>query len=532
MLAIKILTGQQMGKVIPIKEGASFIGRAPECDIILPSNNVSKKHAQFEKQGNLLILTDLKSTNGSFVNGIKVESAKVHPGDKISFHDMVIEVISNGAAAAAGGLIPYVGGNKGGGGENALALSEAQLALAPQLEEEDIIQPYDPPVEVFKKKANRYMETVVLPGVYRLPELLDFQWVIGGFFVLMVVISTSLSVIPLLKILKSSIEEASRRNVYNIVTEMTSKNKDALHKRIFSAVDLDETLRRQGVERAFITDVRGEIILPARYAGKTPTIKNFHTGRKLAGTTPYIDFVDSKNILGIQAIKYYDTKKSIETTRYYSVILYNVDARMMDPNRTLSLFVQTLALSLVAALIMYFFVSRLISYPIRVLNNQIDHKLRTGEDVLKSPFQYRPLQKLYSNLNSALNRMPENDGGNQQVFEYDRSREMQNIVELMADPAVAIRASDDVIEGYNSGFEYRTGLKNMAGTSVSQITEQALKLAIQDLIDRVKETPDDIVHNNDFEFSGEPYQIALQAIYGATTIAYYIVTFIPVEGDG
>lgn len=528
MLAIKILTGQQMGKVLPIKEGASVIGRAPECDIILPSNNVSKKHAKFEKQGNLLVLTDLQSTNGSFVNGIKVESAKVHVGDRISFHDMILEVVGGGASASAGGgIVPY-----SGGGDNSLATADPQLTLVPQLQEEDIIQPYDPPVEVIKKKANQYMETVVLPGIYKLPEFLDFQWVIGGFFVLMVVISTSLSVVPLLRILKSSIEEASRRNVYNIVTEMTAKNKDALHKRIFSAVDIDETLKRQGVERAFITDVRGEIILPSRYAGKTPTFKNFHTGRKLAGsTTPYIEFTDPKNILGIQAIKYYDTKKSIETTRYYSVVLYNVDARMMDPNRTLSLFVQTLALSLVAALIMYFFVSRLISYPIRVLNKQIDHKLRTGEQVLQSPFQYKPLQKLYSNLNSALNRAPENDSG-QQVFEYDRSREMKNIVELIGFPAVAIRAVDEIVEGYNPGFEERTGLSNLRGTGVGQIAEQSLKLCLQDLIERIKETPDDIVYNSDFDFNGEPYEIALQAIYGASEIAYYIITFIPVEAEG
>lgn len=526
MLAIKILTGQQMGKVIPLKEGVSVIGRAPECDIILPSNNVSKKHAKFEKQGNLIILSDLQSTNGSFVNGIKVENSKVHPGDRISFHDMVLEVIKQGPDVGVGGIVPYSGGG------NDLATADSHLSLAPQLEEDDIIQPYDPPVEKAKKKANQYLETVVLPGVYKLPEVLDFQWVIGGFFVLMVVISTSLSVIPLLKILKSSIEEASRRNVYNIVTEMTNKNKEALFKRVFSAVDLDETQSRQGVEQAFITDVRGEIVLPARYAGKTPTFKNFHTGRKLAGTNPYIDFMDSKHLLGIQAIRYYDPKKSIETTRYYSVVLYSVDARMMDPNRTLSLFVQTLALSLIAALIMYFFVSRLISYPIRVLNKQIDHKLRTGEEVLQSPFMYKPLQKLYSNLNSALNRTPESDSGGQQVYEYDRSREMKNIVELIGFPAAAIRASDEVIDGYNPGFEEKTGLGDLHGTSVNQIAEQSLKLSIQDLIEKIKETPDDIVYNSDFDFNGEPYEIALQAIYGSTGIAYYIITFIPVEVDG
>lgn len=522
MLAIKILTGQQMGKVIPLREGISVIGRSPECDIILNSNNVSKKHAKIEKSGNVIILSDLRSTNGSFVNGVKVNQSKVNPGDRISLHDMILEVIKDGASAG-GGIVPY----GGGGGDNSLAPVDHNLALAPQLEEDDVIQPYDPPVEIIKKKTNRYFETVVMPGVYKLPEMLDFQWVIGGFFILMVVISTSLSIIPLLKILKTSIEEASRRNVYNLVSELTSQNREALYKRVYSAIDLDAIHRKKGVERAFITDIRGEIILPSRYAGKTPNYKNFHTGRKLAESGPYVDFVDSKHLIGVEAIKYYDTQKSIETTRYYGVILYNIDTRMMDSSRTLSLFVQTLAMSLVIALIMFFFVSRLISYPLRVLNRQIDQKLQTGEQTLHSPLQFKALQKLYSNLNSALNRTT-GGGEQQQVFEYDRSHEMKNIVELIGFPALTIRAVDETVESYNAGFEEKTGVTNIRGVSVMEIKEQALKLSLQELIEKIKSTPDEVV-TAELDFNGDPFELALQAIHGANGVAYYVISFIPME---
>jgi pSer/pThr/pTyr-binding forkhead associated (FHA) protein len=50
VLALKILTGQQMGKVIQLKDGVSVLGRSPECDIIIANNNVSKKHASLEKK--------------------------------------------------------------------------------------------------------------------------------------------------------------------------------------------------------------------------------------------------------------------------------------------------------------------------------------------------------------------------------------------------------------------------------------------------------------------------------------------------
>lgn len=521
MLALKILTGQQMGKVIQLREGTSVLGRSPECDIIIANTNVSKKHASIEKKGELIILKDLKSTNGCFINGVKVQESKVHVGDKLSFHDTVAEVIENKEAGGALALFK----NK-----NELALSsESAQELALHIDDSDIIQPYDPPVEVFKKKTNYYFENTVLPGIYKMTEYMDFQWVVGFFFILVVVISTSLSVIPLLKILRESIEESSLRNVQNIVHEIVNQNKDPLLKRLYSAIDLDTTMQKQGVIQAYITDIRGEIIAPARFAGRTPSIPNFHRGRKIADNKTFIEFISSKNILAVEAFKFYDPKKSIETTQYYAMVLYDVDTRMMDFNRTLSLFVQTLAVSLIVALILYFFVSRLISYPLRVLNRQIDQYLRNGIQQLETNLKFPILVKLYSNLNSALNRQTGNSKEDD-FYERDRNYEMQNIVELIGYAAVAIRASDETIAAYNAGFEEKTGLINVHGTSIFSITDQSLKLSLRDLLDRIKNEPDKII-SNELEFSGDTYELAMQAIFGSKDIAYYIVSFIPLETE-
>lgn len=517
MLALKILTGQQMGKVIQLKDGVSVLGRSPECDIIIANNNVSKKHASLEKKGELIILKDLRSTNGSYVNGVKISESKVHVGDKLSFHDTVTEIIEEKKGALA--LFQK---------QNQLALpSELSVDLPLHIDDSDIIQPYDAPVDQFKKKTNHYFENTVLPGIYKMTEHMDFQWVVGFFFILVVVCSTSLSVIPLLKILRSSIEESSLRNVQNIVQEIVAQNREPLFKRLYSAIDLDTAIQKTGVIEAYITDVRGEIIAPPRHAGKTPKIPSFHKGRKLADNQTYVEFISAKNILAVEAFKYYDPKKSIETTRYYAMVLYDVDTRMMDFNRTLSLFVQTLALSLIVALILYFFVSRLISYPLRVLNRQVDLYLRNGTAQLETNLKFPILQKLYSNLNSALNRQV---GTTQDTenYEYDRKLEMQNIVELIGYPAVAIRAIDETIAAFNPGFEEKTGLLNSGGMSVFTITDQSLKLCLQDMIERIKLKPDSVI-TNELEFSGDPYQLAMQTVYGSKSIAYYVVAFIPVE---
>ncbi len=518
MLALKILTGHQMGKVIHLKDGVSVLGRSPECDIIIANTNVSKKHASIERKGELIILKDLKSTNGCYINGVKIQESKVYVGDKLSFHDTVAEVIEEKKGALA--LFQK---------QNELASnSDVTQDLALHIDDSDLIQPYDAPVDQFRKKTNHYFENTVLPGIYKLTEYMDFQWVVGLFFILVVVLSTSLSVIPLLKILRSSIEESSLRNVQNIVKEIVSQNKDPLFKQLFSAIDLDSTYQKQGVVQAYITDIRGEIVAPARYAGKTPNINAFHKGRKLADDRTFIEFISSKNILAVEAFKYYDPKKSIESTRYYAMVLYDVDTRMMDFNRTLSLFVQTLSLSLIVALILYFFVSRLISYPLRVLNRQVDLFLRTGNAQLETKLKFPILQKLYSNLNSALNRQNTTNGENEATYDYDRTREMQNVVELVGYAAIAIRASDDVIMASNPRFDEVTHLININGTSVFNITDQSLRKNLQSLIEQIKLTPDDVVNDN-LEFNGDSYKIAMQAIYGMKDISYYIVSLIPQE---
>ncbi|HVY62972.1 MAG TPA: FHA domain-containing protein, partial [Planctomycetota bacterium] len=50
-----------------------FVGRNESNDICLPSLRVSKRHASIQQRLGRLYLTDLGSTNGTYVNGTRVE---------------------------------------------------------------------------------------------------------------------------------------------------------------------------------------------------------------------------------------------------------------------------------------------------------------------------------------------------------------------------------------------------------------------------------------------------------------------------
>ena len=64
--------------VIAVNEGDVLeLGRADECDIVLTSERVSRKHARFTCADGVLSVTDLGSRNGTLVDGRKVDRAKL-----------------------------------------------------------------------------------------------------------------------------------------------------------------------------------------------------------------------------------------------------------------------------------------------------------------------------------------------------------------------------------------------------------------------------------------------------------------------
>ncbi len=61
------------------------IGRAPDCDIVLPRRQVSRHHARIERVDEGYLLRDLGSKNGTYVNGQRVEGEphRLNDGDEI-----------------------------------------------------------------------------------------------------------------------------------------------------------------------------------------------------------------------------------------------------------------------------------------------------------------------------------------------------------------------------------------------------------------------------------------------------------------
>jgi DNA-binding response OmpR family regulator len=76
--------GQGVGTRWMIDRSDMIIGREEDCDIVLPSRQVSRNHARIRRSGGRHILEDLGSKNGTFVNGQETtEPYTLQDGDEI-----------------------------------------------------------------------------------------------------------------------------------------------------------------------------------------------------------------------------------------------------------------------------------------------------------------------------------------------------------------------------------------------------------------------------------------------------------------
>jgi pSer/pThr/pTyr-binding forkhead associated (FHA) protein len=84
-LDLEQLEGPDQGKRISFKRTHITVGRS-DADLIILDLDVSRNHALFEVLGkNSVFLKDLESTNGTFLNGKRIQSEKISTGDTVGF---------------------------------------------------------------------------------------------------------------------------------------------------------------------------------------------------------------------------------------------------------------------------------------------------------------------------------------------------------------------------------------------------------------------------------------------------------------
>ena len=73
----------EMGKRLKLEKEELTIGRGSDVDITIDRDSVSRRHAKIVQTGNQYAVIDLGSTNGTYVNDVKVTEAVLVDGDVV-----------------------------------------------------------------------------------------------------------------------------------------------------------------------------------------------------------------------------------------------------------------------------------------------------------------------------------------------------------------------------------------------------------------------------------------------------------------
>lgn len=94
-LLMEIVEGPGTGRQIPVV-GSLVLGRDPgAADVVLEDTQVSRRHAKVGKAGDGLVVEDLESSNGTFVNQNEVHGkAELGPGDELLIGVTLLQVRS------------------------------------------------------------------------------------------------------------------------------------------------------------------------------------------------------------------------------------------------------------------------------------------------------------------------------------------------------------------------------------------------------------------------------------------------------
>jgi pSer/pThr/pTyr-binding forkhead associated (FHA) protein len=94
---LRFVAGKDQGREFPLPPDLTIvIGRVNDADLLLLDEKISRKHAKISTHGGRVVIEDLASRNGTFVNGVRIRSVELQEGDQIVVGSSTIQLTSVG----------------------------------------------------------------------------------------------------------------------------------------------------------------------------------------------------------------------------------------------------------------------------------------------------------------------------------------------------------------------------------------------------------------------------------------------------
>ena len=101
---VEVIEGADLGKKVEVdvtRPSPLLVGQGASCELRLADREASRRHASFDVSGRMLRLTDLDSTNGTYVNGLRVHDVSLAGGEAVRVGSSLLRIHNAAQGPAA-----------------------------------------------------------------------------------------------------------------------------------------------------------------------------------------------------------------------------------------------------------------------------------------------------------------------------------------------------------------------------------------------------------------------------------------------
>lgn len=526
MYRLVVVAGPGRGTKFKLIMGENTIGRQLGNTVVLPSNQVSKKHCVLVASDGKVIVQDNGSANGTFINGMMAKTKAIQPGDRIGVGEYILELIGKKpeAIAQSPSKALSVNGTSSGNGSSVIpfpAKMKAPAAPSPIVISSEDLSGGEMPKDLMGKLMWMF-ESYVMPFFYSMN--LKQEWrivcltIFGGFLL----INLMISVQPLLGVNSDIILRESKRRAGYMAKDIAERNAAALAQGLETRTEIGLPEKAEFVTMAVLTDLDLRVIAPSARMGQYLTSGDEVRFGKSAGNAfrmgrdTGLRFASGNTVVAVEPVKVVKGGKNVAIAM--SIVAVDASTAMMGMGEVGVVYSQTLIISGLVGLLMLAIMYRLTLKPFLLLNEDMDKALKGNIPQVTHEFKMEELNPLWDLINSSLQRIPRSSSsegqGNDAVVEVNPAQYI-GPVKMLAESmglGVAICGPDRRVVFLNEAFTNDTGIRSEVaiGNEFSALgTDESLGKIVQDLFDQSTPGGESVTHET--EFSGVQYKLVASA---------------------
>jgi hypothetical protein len=384
------------------------IGRGEESDVTVEDGSVSKQHSRLLKQGDEVVVLDLKSANGTYVNGKRVEARVINSGDVISCASVQLRFIASPVAgstenpgeAASAALSPGEGSSDSGA---STAGYESAHASAPDSAETG-------PKLTLAEKLMASFDRVFLPFYRKTFAAIAFPKILIPLVVMVFIVLVVLTLTPQIQQTQDIIRVEAEKRTGLMAKRLLELNKIYLDQDKDHLLTVAPILDEPEVVDAYIATPDGKIMAPERRYGQFVT-----RPQALRAVKSDVSYIESFGLFGIiasQPVYRYSQSKGANEVYAVSVVVSSTRGVQLEKSSMIVLWLQVLLFIIASGVLVSFLFIRIFTQPWKDLEAQIENALQSSDmNEIPLVMNFDPVKHTTRAVNSLLFKAREGGSG-------------------------------------------------------------------------------------------------------------------------